>query len=259
MPFKVLSWNVLAYQLAKSAQFVGVSPADLTLEKRHIILLDIIHSHNADIVCLQECDFYPKIWEVNMDVLGYKGIWAEKQRMAEPRDGVAIFYKTARFPENSVAFHGIWHDNPVQAVIGINDGEHRLVVSNTHLKSKFGFQSIRLRQTTVALDRVRGLSVGFELGTFICCGDFNALPDEPCIKHVIEYGELENANPSAAWTNWKTRTKTYKTVTDYIFYSRQLSVTSVEPIPELPIPDTGLPIPSYPSDHLATVCTFDYK
>lgn len=122
VPFTVLSFNVLAQTLIRREMFPSSSAQALKWPFRRDTLHKEIQTYAADIMCLQEVDFYNEFWlprVVNDPNMGYgDGHW--KQKRAK-QDGVAVIWRKSKF--ECVARQDIEFDELVQAEPYANGGQ----------------------------------------------------------------------------------------------------------------------------------------
>ena len=95
---KILSFNVLAQTLIRREVFPTSSSKALKWTTRKENLFNEIRGYDADIICLQECDFYEEFWKprvVDKPQLGYGGgYWKRKEGK---NDGVAVIWRRSMF------------------------------------------------------------------------------------------------------------------------------------------------------------------
>ncbi|XP_031558451.1 protein angel homolog 2-like [Actinia tenebrosa] len=99
IPFKIVTYNVLADSLLKShpALYEDCSAWCLEWEYRKKNLLKEILHYNADILCLQEVEdqHYENWFKPELLKAGYQGTY--KKRTGDKVDGCATFYKESKF------------------------------------------------------------------------------------------------------------------------------------------------------------------
>ncbi|XP_024992001.1 carbon catabolite repressor protein 4 homolog 4 isoform X1 [Cynara cardunculus var. scolymus] len=89
--FRVVSYNILAQVYVKSSKF-PYSPAPcLKWKARSSVVLDVLKSLDADILCLQELDEYDNFYKEKVEKHGYSSIYIK--RSGRKSDGCGIFYK----------------------------------------------------------------------------------------------------------------------------------------------------------------------
>nr|GEY10305.1 hypothetical protein [Tanacetum cinerariifolium] len=89
--FQVVSYNILEQSLATSRIFPHSPSPCLVKETRMPVILDVLKSLNADILCLQELDEYKRLYKKKVEHNGYSSIYIKRSR--NKQDGCGIFYK----------------------------------------------------------------------------------------------------------------------------------------------------------------------
>jgi mRNA deadenylase 3'-5' endonuclease subunit Ccr4 len=261
--FTLATYNVLAdsdikrewYPLTPDHLLDGASRRDALLA--HLVKLDI------DLLCLQEVErsTFTAI-ESHLEPLHYRGHFSHKGRRKP--DGCATFYRCSVL-EFDGAFRlefrdAEWGGKPsghVAQLLSFRHEAKHIGIVNTHLKwdppstpvkEQYGYQQARqlLREHDHQLSGCAG---------WIVCGDFNTTPDGDLIALIQRAGfQFTHAAYDDAYTaNINGRPKTI----DYLFYSGRLCA---EPM-LLPTvcPDTALPGPDEPSDHIAVAARFSWR
>jgi len=287
---RVMQWNVLADGLAQTGGFCRCPPEKLEWAHRGPRILREILDAQADVVCLQEVNFYERVL-AEVGPMGFDGVFLEKQdspaaRAGAGADGIALLWRRSALrpvaPPDCAPYAG-GKDNPGRTVAlfevlkGGGDaggGGGRLLVASTHLKAKHGadLDAKRSAQTRELLSAVAGaLEGGAGGGTHvIITGDFNTCPTVgDAFRQVLDFGDLgfrsayalprEGAEAAAdaaqgPFTTWKFRDdgSEKKECIDYVFVSRALAVRARRKLPaEDTIGTDALPCADYPSDHLA--------
>lgn len=162
--------------------------------------------------------------------------------------------------------------------------EKKLLIANTHLYSQKDMPEVRLIQAAICTHYVEHIIKEEELesAAILFCGDFNSLPHsstfdfmmngtykccpswknnssdhvDTILKHNLR---LDTACGTPEYTNY---TQNFNGCLDYIFYSKNnLKVTDVVPMPnhEHVTAQVALPNDYFPSDHVALVCTLQWK
>lgn len=181
---RVVTFNVLADGPCFDS-FDGVPREALEWDYRKHRLLEVILQHNAEIICLQECNHFYDWFKPELKKHGYKGQWEAKDggpcvRLGYPVDGVAIFWKRDEFDLERARTKKLLADYP-QVALGVflreKRTKHLLAVFNVHLKAKYQGMAARSAQIDTLLEWIQ-----FEVGTahgrhrsdnVILCGDFN--------------------------------------------------------------------------------------
>ena len=152
----------------------------------------------------------------------------------------------------------------VMCKLRMKDTKTTFVVAATHLKAKPSFEEDRKEETLVLLDEIGSFSQ-HKLPCFVL-GDFNDIPDSLCYNAMIKAGYFSAytlyENKIEPFTTSKIReTLTHRTI-DYIFFlNSNCNVCTpyelLSPIDEAFLGETHLPLPNYPSDHLALAASFE--
>lgn len=108
--FTIMSFNVLAQTLVRRELFPTSSQQALKWPYRRENLLREISGYAADVLCLQEVDFFEEFWKPKLMLdpkLGYgSGHWKKKNAKL---DGVAVFWRKTQF--SCVAKEDIEYDD----------------------------------------------------------------------------------------------------------------------------------------------------
>ena len=279
----VLSWNTLADGLAQNGNFSRVAPEALAWPHRLPLLLEEIYRHDADIVSLQEVNRFEAFSEA-LGAHGYVGAFSAKaysacSSLGFPVDGVALFYRQARFKPLLAPQTGVFvapdGTNLSQCFLSLllldKQAQKPLLVATTHLKAKDNWEEMRLaeaRQLSELL-RVQLMAAGCAPPpALLVCGDFNASLEAPCCQQLTaSLGLVPTARsvpPLAAFSTWKYRTTEAGElekccVIDHMWHCPQLrhTATRAQPTKE-ECGEGGLPSLSYPSDHLAQLNVFEW-
>ncbi|CAL1284914.1 unnamed protein product [Larinioides sclopetarius] len=162
--------------------------------------------------------------------------------------------------------------------------DNELLVANTHLYSNKDSPEVRLIQAAVCTAFIEHMVVRKNLQSpgIIFCGDFNSLPHSPTYNFltsgkyecsanwnrssdvssdtVLEHNlNLDSACGTPEYTNY---TAEFSGCLDYIFYNKDiLDVIDVVPMPrhEQVTAQKALPSEYFPSDHIALICTLQWK
>lgn len=249
----VMTWNTLADQLAND--FPAVSPEHLTWEYRKNLLLEGITSYMPDVVCLQEVDHFSDFFQLELSERGYQG-WFQK-KSGWHNDGLCIFFnveKIVKIEEICVMFPQ--RQFAIGALMECNG--KRFALLTTHLKAKAEFDSVRVEQANILLERLRGIR---EI-PIILCGDFNSLPGTNAYKVIKEndigLSSVYGVQKELEYTTVKVRERLQIKTEDYI-WQRGFAIKKLLSIPSLEeIGTTGLPNGNYPSDHISLLASFSF-
>lgn len=102
--FRVLSYNVLAEQYASPERYPYCPSWALSWNYRKQGIIKEISSYDSDVICLQEVESlqYSDFFQVELEKLGYEGIFCPKSRARTMEDwgivdGCATFYRKSKF------------------------------------------------------------------------------------------------------------------------------------------------------------------
>ncbi|XP_022108070.1 nocturnin-like isoform X2 [Acanthaster planci] len=287
---RIMQWNVLADALSKGADnFIKCPREALEWDTRRVSCLREILTYDPDVICLQEVDHFHDFFKVQLERVGYKGVFKAKPDSPcldclsnNGPDGCAVFYKLEKFslvnsmcPVLEVKDGGsTWPTNQVAVLLRLkckaveDHHEKELVVGTTHLKAKASWHQLRHLQGLNLLEVLQQQAGGCPL---ILSGDFNAEPSENVYK-AFEASKMgldsvyknlsEDCNSEPPYTTWKIRPSGEVCHTiDYMWYT-QNQLCPVK-ILELPLGEhlgkDRLPSHTYPSDHLSLVADFAFK
>lgn len=263
MSFTLATYNILADAYIKREWYPLTPDEVLEPASRRSALLAYVVEVGTDLLCLQEVEgtTFTAI-EDRLESLGYKGFFSQKAR--QKPDGCATFYRDAIFElkelvrfEYADAQPGRQPSGHIAQLLSIEHEAGRVGVANTHLKwdppgtprnQQCGYQ-----QAAQLLQECDQLVSG--CAAWIICGDLNATPDSDVVALIRQTGlKFTHAGCADAYTaNINGRTKTI----DYLFHTEALRA---EPLPLPPVgPQTALPGPNQPSDHVAVAARFTWN
>ncbi len=250
---RVMTYNVLAdaYGAGHPEYFPLTASGDLAAKNRYPRLADRIRAADADIICLQEVDaqLHRLILE-RLREFGYvDSCWA--QRPGGKPDGVAMFVRGA----NSAAWSAFPLNDPPNAtrparrVAIIYDGRFggdRVRIVNVHFEWDPADRPITQRYGMTAMQDLLGrLREQGDLPTIVC-GDFNATPTEALPLALLSFGFVDC---HAGVTCFTCTANGRPAKIDYIMTTPEWRVREAGAV-ETPGPETELPSPAEPSDHL---------
>eukprot|EP00455_Lapot_gusevi_P026220 TRINITY_DN2768_c0_g3_i1.p1 TRINITY_DN2768_c0_g3~~TRINITY_DN2768_c0_g3_i1.p1 ORF type:complete len:316 (-),score=74.70 TRINITY_DN2768_c0_g3_i1:108-1055(-) len=291
--FTMMQFNTLADGLGMDS-FVMSPPESLAWSHRSTVILQLILTHQPDVITLQEVNHFHDFFLPELQRAGYDGLFHQKPdspavAFGAPPDGVAIFYKTSVFAlDRSKMVQFLKEDGrPMNqtsifaALHLIEDPALNVCVSVVHLKSKAAFEAVRVAQVTslcqqlqefIQLDSDHKEGELAKHWSVLVGGDFNSTPDRETYAYMQQasvlpasslcsaYG-LQGAASEPAFTTWKTRPNGDSCYCgDYIWFSQpHLRVLRRLDLPEA---EKILPcrFPSFqnPSDHLPLVVEFEF-
>lgn len=284
--FKVMTWNVLADGLADEAHFHAAPAGSLEWASgRGRRIAGVVAASGADVLCLQEVNHFEELQEA-LGPLGYEGFFAAKSRspatkFGKPKDGCAVFVRSARFAAVSVqrvpykGFTQVFQVAHLRPRVRTGDGEGAgddegraggaaggdLVVFNTHLKAKEPMEPIRLRQMEQLLAAVQAQAAAHPGVAVVCAGDFNSKHTGPAYRQmtsalVDSHASVDKDRHFTTWFINGYSGEERKTI-DYIFHNDHLAPTGLLAAPlDEDVPDCRFPNDVWPSDHLCVVTSF---
>uniref|UniRef100_A0A2P2LAG6 Carbon catabolite repressor protein 4 homolog 4 isoform X2 n=1 Tax=Rhizophora mucronata TaxID=61149 RepID=A0A2P2LAG6_RHIMU len=89
--FRLVSYNILAQVYIKSSLFPHSPSPCLKWKARSRSILTVLKNLEADFLCLQEVDEFDTFYKLNMESLGYFGVYI--QRGGQKCDGCGIFFR----------------------------------------------------------------------------------------------------------------------------------------------------------------------
>jgi mRNA deadenylase 3'-5' endonuclease subunit Ccr4 len=256
--FRLASYNILANSYIKPQWYPDVDPGMLDWGWRGPALTEKIERLDADIVCLQEVE--QVVFDALFDRLSaksYAGVFARK-RQGKP-DGCAVFFRPCglQFVESeSFYFHDGLAGAPDSghlALIATFESEAGVIkVAGTHLKwgqeDKPLEEHLGHRQAKEMIaQRIKTDHTSY---AWVICGDFNAQPNHPILRHFADAGFVDAYRGHEQDTcNSNHRAKRI----DFILHTSGLNAS---PVKLIEIDDlTPLPSIMEPSDHLALTAT----
>ncbi|CAF1211818.1 unnamed protein product [Rotaria sordida] len=202
--FHIMSYNILAQRLIEDnpSLYDNCLESNLEWHRRKERLLREILKQDADIICLQEMqkDHYKHDFRPKMVDHGYNSIYIK--RSGDKSDGCCLFYKTDRLKliaSKTVPFYQkniqlLDRDNCglialFQPITPNATSDDLFCVATTHLLFSPKRGDIKLAQIQYFLAEIDQLSVkDSTLNSYypiIVCGDFNAQPQSPLSKFLI--------------------------------------------------------------------------
>ncbi|CAH3163686.1 unnamed protein product [Porites evermanni] len=188
---------------------------------RHKLLFTEFQWLDADIVCLQEVDppYFNDILKGEMSLLGYQGLFAQKDKSTGRLEGIALFYKHEKFDLqearkmiiNEIADEIMpqaecreFGEVVILATLRDKITKTLLVIGNTHILwgdlLKPVTQACEIALVTQALrDKVASLKLQGESVAYILCGDFNIDPPYPAYE-LLNRGKLDEEHFSKLQT-----------------------------------------------------------
>ena len=215
MKWSVLSWNILAdaYIFPSSYPYVKGQDRQKTLSwefHRRNRVKAILKYYNADVVCLQECEF-PSDLREDLESLGYAFGSIFEKRCCKKKDGLFMAWKPCFYPTHKtrIEFDALsWSRgghrsgtarmkrHNIAMIVAL---EHRptgevIVVGNTHLYWNPAAQDVKLyqaRQFQYALRRVLDIVTSQSKVSphVIAVGDFNSGPTSGVCK-LLQHGDM---------------------------------------------------------------------
>lgn len=229
---RVLTYNLLADQYVKGErpQHDYCPPEVLHRSYRMPLLMHEILSYHADILCLQEVDWYifQSYYQPVLESEGYQGFFASKQ--SGQQEGCAMFWSTKMFaPVNEKdmssigindlllddtddgwnAHHQLFQQLPQMkgriqelgqvlqwtTLVSRDNDSQRVVVGNTHLYYHPLGDHLRVMQTYGVCRKLHQIGCS----NIVLCGDFNSDPASGAIQLLLER-TIDSHHPTA-WEN----------------------------------------------------------
>ncbi|KAG9122650.1 Glucose-repressible alcohol dehydrogenase transcriptional effector [Ceratobasidium sp. 392] len=242
--FSALSYNILCERCATTTMY-GYTPSwALNWSYRKELILSEILNYGCDFLCLQEVDIaqYEEYFTKKLDEQKYSGIFSPKFRArtmneTERRrvDGCAIFFRSEKWclvEHHLIEFSQASHSRPalrttkdwfnrvqtrdhiavVATLVNRTTGT-RLIVANAHLDWAPEYRDVKLVQTALLLDFLRGVADDFadmEVAAsatatarkyangsqipLIICGDYNSVPDSG-VYELMSKGHVPGSHP----------------------------------------------------------------
>ncbi|OMJ95463.1 hypothetical protein SteCoe_1052 [Stentor coeruleus] len=252
--FKIMTWNILADQLADN--FPAVDETFLQWEYRKGLILKEIDRICPDLLCIQELDHYNDFLKGLMDERGFDSVYRKKKGWHE--DGLGIFYKRGMF-EKLDEYYVDYPGNQFAIGLMLQKGPQRFYIFTTHLKAKKIFDVVRITQVQALLSFIQTLQ---PLPT-IACGDFNSLPNTNAYitmyNNTLGLKSIYRNNTEPEFTTVKQRTNLEIKTEDYI-WEKGFKKHQILSLPSLEAIGTkGLPKHNYPSDHLSLSAVLSFN
>ncbi|QRW07862.1 cytochrome P450 family protein [Ceratobasidium sp. AG-Ba] len=242
--FSVLSYNILCERCATTTMY-GYTPSwALNWSYRKELILAEVLNYGCDFLCLQEVDIaqYEEYFLKKLDEHKYTGIFSPKFRArtmneTERRrvDGCAIFFRSEKWclvEHHLIEFSQASHTRPalrttkdwfnrvqtrdhiaIAATLVNRETGTRLIVANAHLDWAPEYRDVKLVQTALLMDFVKGVAEDFadmEVGVgenvparkyangsqipLIVCGDYNSVP-ESGVYELMTRGHVPGSHP----------------------------------------------------------------
>lgn len=228
-PIRACSWNVLAESLLRgnSELYRGCDPVGF--ERRMERVVQGVLTLSPDIVALQEVERFESDFERPLSAAGYAGLY--KKRTGGQMDGVALFWKTARFELRAseiieYACHlsaGLppaeaekmrKHNVGIVATLTDLASGRALVVGTSHIlwNPKRGLVKLRQMQYLIARADEARARAAEEGAAVVLLGDFNCTPSSALYGFLLG-GSLRGAvADEGAWDGQKCQQQQQKWV-----------------------------------------------
>lgn len=319
--FTIVSYNIIAQSHIKREMYPYCAKDTLRWAYRRRRLQVELESMDADILALQEVDHWGTFFQDQLAQRGYDGFFCEKERrrtsisdQQQPKDGLVVAWRRDQFrmirafeidlaptmPDLADATPNIGQvvvlEKQRETMIdSITEKSYLdplvLVIINTHLYWKPGFDALRAIQAAMLIREASQREPALTSSPVILCGDFNSDPTSRAY-HLLTRGDLDMTDPEIQqrlkllpngsvldsrcfftsayqrvtgreppWTTWSCG---FKDTLDYIFYTNNNSGnTTIHPSRVLHLPndqivehETALPNHAYASDHVALMAEF---
>lgn len=203
--FSVASFNILARDYCRPAQYLYVDPKFLRFSYRFELLKNIYKRSNASILQLQEVDQEEEHISVLKD-MGYEVVY--DKRTLKKNDGLITAVKKDMFTivEKSVFHYDeiadsclVYKDryrkgNIVQVLVlkcegniadDRNENDRLVIAANTHLFWNPKYEDVKLLQTQALLLLVGKYREKFPTASVVISGDFNSNPDSFVYRYIL--------------------------------------------------------------------------
>ncbi len=243
----VASYNVLADGYLRRAYYPLTPPEVLVPERRRAAIAEHVAGLDADVICLQEVE--PEALAAIAARLPDRE--AHQAGKRGRRDAVAIVTRRPALAEQTLVFlDGTGH---VALLVAVEEEGRRLGVACTHVKWDPPGARIGVDQAEELMRAVAKAAPACD--GWILAGDFNAAPDSELVSRVLAQGwrDAYAGLPAAHTCNSSQVPKRI----DYLFHTASL-VATPRPLPAI-APDTPLPSPQQPSDHLAIAARLEWR
>jgi RNA exonuclease NGL2 len=216
----ILSFNILAQTLIRRDVFPTSSKSALKWGTRRNNLFQEIQIYGADILCLQECDFYDEFWKPqvveNPELNFGGGIWKRKE--GNRGDGVAVIWNARQFDlaaQESFEYDDFCKLEPyanegqgsdltellrgnVAQIVALRrrsaSSEHSgpvldegIILFNTHLFWNPKYNFVRLAQVVIALEQIMKFKSSTGLNwPVVMCGDYNHSSGDASYEALFE-------------------------------------------------------------------------
>ncbi|OCF54373.1 hypothetical protein L486_08287 [Kwoniella mangroviensis CBS 10435] len=205
--FRIVTWNVLAQTLVREELFPG-SDCLRWSDRRAMLLAELEHHSQSDIICLQECD---RVKEYSSSLPQHTSVQGSGPGKLH---GLVIFYRTSRFfvrssklvhlDEEEISTNnsrekeedekrrrgGSRQTKNVGLIVALEqiDGDGKgIVVATTHLfwHPKYAYE--RIRQSIIILRSIRQFQKDNDCNSWpaIFAGDLNTQPSEATYQLLV--------------------------------------------------------------------------
>jgi CCR4-NOT transcription complex subunit 6 len=223
----ILSYNIMAYNFTKFQWFPYCSPEYLPPRYRSPRILQEIEQTNADVLCLQECDYdlFVDFYKPNLEAIGYSCIM---QPVTSNRivTNVVCFKKNLFILEDwkrldlneelsTIDETFLKHKEALFVQLVHKHTHKKFVVSNTHLFWNHEFEYVKYGQLSKV---IQFIEKHYKTLPVVLCGDLNSLPTSNVIKYV--YSDA----PDTANANFKGDANKNKKFIDYFWNNHNHSL-----------------------------------
>lgn len=249
MEISFIQWNCLANWASYEKGFPLTNPDYLKWEYRKPLIIKEILSYHADILCLQEVDFYDDIKD-GISKCGYSNSIFFKKKVS--KDGLAIFIKDhLSFEKHSELIYSNGIHNLLDVSIVRKSCGTKIRVLTTHLKANYSCESTRIEQAKEFICHLN--KEPSEKTMTIIAGDFNTFPDSETINMFYDES-FKSVFSDIPWTIVSSRKDEIRRITyDYILYKNcELEEKNSNEFPD----DIIIPNDHFPSDHIILFAKF---
>ena len=193
------SWNILSQYLFDSTpqwyQYVAKN-APLQWKDRLPKIIDELVKWNADVICLQEVEFYAfDDLQTLLQEYGYNGVMqSSKKRTGQHPYGVCTFYKEEKFK----LVETIHRSRVMVSMLQLTTvpSQNILAVMNVHLEGAPSKSITRVRQLQNAFQDIKNKHVHHDV---VILGDFNCILGKSACSIYLKEGTCSNYDHILEW------------------------------------------------------------
>ena len=195
--FRVVSYNTLAQAYVRSEYFPHCPRAELKFARRSSQLWRQLQALTADVLCLQEVDWYESGLSEHLQGAGYGSVF--HRRTGKKRDGCCIAVRRERFAlvqahtwdYNRLAELHDHNERLVRDNVGMavllreRESGALLLVATTHLFWDPHDPDVKVAQAAQYVREVVDMAEQHDAPPIVLTGDFNATPDSAVLQLLL--------------------------------------------------------------------------